>query len=103
MGAIETSLCHDIVYFNVYPNLTLSLSDRHIDKVVNLRMLTAALVNYFEYFKNKYYLHLQKIERHKLFPKLFTTTYFGNKLFSFIEENKYTEECILVLDDHSRI
>ena len=56
--------------------------------------------NNFNYFKNKYYLHLQKIERHKHFPKWFITTYFGSKLFSFIEENKYTEESILVLENH---
>ena len=30
MGAVETSLCYSPVYFNVYPNLTLSLFDRTI-------------------------------------------------------------------------
>ena len=30
MGAVETSLCYGPVYFNVYPNLTLSLTDRTI-------------------------------------------------------------------------
>ena len=40
MGVVETSLCHGPVYFNVYLNLTLPLSDRHIGQVVNLRMLT---------------------------------------------------------------
>ena len=40
MGDIETSLSHGPLYFNVYPNLTLSLSDRNIGETVNLRMLT---------------------------------------------------------------
>ena len=40
MRAIETNLCHGHVFFNVYPNLHLSLSDRHIGEAVNLRMLT---------------------------------------------------------------
>ena len=40
MSAVETSVCHGLVYFNVYPNLTLSLSDRNIGEAVNLRMLT---------------------------------------------------------------
>ena len=30
MGVVETSLSHGPVYFNVYPNLTLSLSKKHI-------------------------------------------------------------------------
>ena len=40
MGAVETSLCPAPVYFNVYPNLTLSLTDRHICESVQLKLLT---------------------------------------------------------------
>ena len=40
IGVVESSLCHGPIYFNIYPNLTLSLSDRHIGEVINLRMLT---------------------------------------------------------------
>ena len=40
MGAVETSLSHGPVYFNVYPNLTLSLTDRHICESVQLKLLT---------------------------------------------------------------
>lgn len=40
MGAIETSLCHGPIYFNVYPNLTLSLSDSNIGESLNLRIQT---------------------------------------------------------------
>ena len=40
MEAVETSLCHGSLYFNIYPNLTLFLSDIHIEKTVNLIILT---------------------------------------------------------------
>ncbi|KAI8554886.1 hypothetical protein RHMOL_Rhmol05G0131600 [Rhododendron molle] len=40
MGAIETSLCHGPVYFNTYPNLSLSLTDRNIGEVLNCRIQT---------------------------------------------------------------
>lgn len=40
MAAIETSLCHGPVYFNAYPNLTLSLTDRNIGEALNLRIQT---------------------------------------------------------------
>ena len=40
MGAVETSLCYGPVYFNVYPNLTLSLTDRTIGEACNLKILT---------------------------------------------------------------
>ena len=40
MGAVETSLCYGLIYFNVYPNLTLSLTDRHIGQACNLKILT---------------------------------------------------------------
>ena len=39
MGAVETSLCYGPVYFNVYPNLTLSLSDRTIGHACNFTLL----------------------------------------------------------------
>lgn len=40
MGAIETSLSHGPVYFNAYPNLTLSLTDRNIGETLNCRIQT---------------------------------------------------------------
>jgi hypothetical protein len=40
MGAIETSLCHGPVYFNAYPNFTLSLTDRNIGEALNCRIQT---------------------------------------------------------------
>ncbi|KAI8545611.1 hypothetical protein RHMOL_Rhmol07G0053100 [Rhododendron molle] len=40
MGAIGTSLCHGPVYFNTYPNLSLSLIDRNIGEVLNCRIQT---------------------------------------------------------------
>jgi hypothetical protein len=40
MGVVETSLCYGPVYFNVYPNLTLSLTDKNISDVLNLRIQT---------------------------------------------------------------
>ena len=40
MGALETSLCHGPVFFNVYRNLTLSSSDINIGETINLRIIT---------------------------------------------------------------
>ena len=40
MGIIQTSLCHGPVYFNVYPNLTLSLTDRNLFEAVSLHIQT---------------------------------------------------------------
>ena len=40
MGVVETSFCLGPVYFNVYPNLTLSLTDRNIGLACNLKILT---------------------------------------------------------------
>jgi hypothetical protein len=40
MGVVETSLSHGPVYFNVYPNLTLSLTDRNLTDSLNLRIQT---------------------------------------------------------------
>jgi hypothetical protein len=40
MGIVQTSLCHGPVYFNVYPNLALSLKDRNLFEAVNLHIQT---------------------------------------------------------------
>lgn len=40
MGIIESSLSHGPVYFNVYPNLQLSLSDRNIFQALTLNVKT---------------------------------------------------------------
>ena len=40
MGVVETSFCLGQIYFNVYPNLTLSLTDRNIGLACNLKILT---------------------------------------------------------------
>ena len=40
MGIIQTSLCHGPVYFDVYPNLTLSLTDRNLFDAVTLKVQT---------------------------------------------------------------
>ena len=40
MGIIETSLCHGPVFFNVYPNLPVSLTDRNINDALTLRVQT---------------------------------------------------------------
>ena len=40
MGIIQTSLCHGPVYFDVYPNLTLSLKDRNLFEAISLKIQT---------------------------------------------------------------
>ena len=40
MGAIETSLSHGPVYFNIYPNLSIALSDHNLSRVLELRLQT---------------------------------------------------------------
>lgn len=40
IAAIETNLCHGLVYFNAYHNLTQSLTDRDIGEALNLRIRT---------------------------------------------------------------
>lgn len=40
MGAIETSLSHGPVYFNIYPNLSIALIDPNLSKVLELIILT---------------------------------------------------------------
>ncbi|XP_068636033.1 uncharacterized protein [Aristolochia californica] len=40
MGIVETSLSRGPVYFNVHPNLTLSLTDRNLLESLQLRILT---------------------------------------------------------------
>ena len=40
MGIIETNLYHGPVFFNVYPNLSVSLTDRNINDALTLRVQT---------------------------------------------------------------
>jgi len=40
MGVMQTSLCHGPVYFNVYPNLSLSLTDPNILEAATLNLKT---------------------------------------------------------------
>ena len=40
MGAIETSLAHGPVYFNIYQNLSVSLTDHNLSRVLELRLQT---------------------------------------------------------------
>ena len=40
MGIMETSFCHGRVYFNVYPNLSLSLTDPNLLKAASLNIMT---------------------------------------------------------------
>ena len=40
MGIIKTSLCHGPVYFNVFPNLNLSLTDKNLFEAVTLQIQT---------------------------------------------------------------
>ena len=40
MGVMQTSLCHGPVYFNIYPNLSLSLTDPNILEVATLNIKT---------------------------------------------------------------
>ena len=40
MGIIQSSLAHGLVYFDVYPNLVLSLSDIHILEALTLNVKT---------------------------------------------------------------
>ena len=40
MGAIETSLSHGPVYFDIYPNLSVALCDANLSNVLELRVLT---------------------------------------------------------------
>ena len=40
MGAIETSLSHGPVYFNIYSNLSVALSDHNLSRVLELRLQT---------------------------------------------------------------
>ena len=42
MGAIETSLSHRPIYFNIYPNLSIALSDHNLSRVLELRLQTHA-------------------------------------------------------------
>lgn len=40
MGAIETSLSHGPVYFDIYPNLSVSMTDANLSDVLELKVLT---------------------------------------------------------------
>jgi hypothetical protein len=40
MGVIQTSLCHGPVYFDTYPDLTLSFSDRNLFEAITLKLQT---------------------------------------------------------------
>ena len=40
MGAIETSLSHGPVYFDIYPNLSIAMTDANLFDVLELRVLT---------------------------------------------------------------
>ena len=40
LGMIESSLCHGPVYFNCYPNFTVSLTDKNILDVLTLNIQT---------------------------------------------------------------
>ena len=40
MGAVETSLSHGPVYFDIFPNLSVALSDVNLSKVLELRVLS---------------------------------------------------------------
>lgn len=40
MGVMQTSLCHGPVYFNVYPNLSLSLTDVNLLEAITLNLKT---------------------------------------------------------------
>ena len=40
MGAIETSLSHGPVYFDIYPSLSVALCDVNISDILELRVLT---------------------------------------------------------------
>ena len=40
MGAIETRLAYGPVYFDIYPNLSVALSDQNLSKVLELRILS---------------------------------------------------------------
>ncbi|KAF6134577.1 hypothetical protein GIB67_022317 [Kingdonia uniflora] len=40
MGIVQTSICHKLVYFDVYPNLTLSFTDKSMFDAISLRIQT---------------------------------------------------------------